>query len=133
MISVPSLISVKSIVNIGNVKSNKTILEIGPGTGNLTEHILEKNPKNVFVVEKDYNLVKFLFNKFKNKINILNKDILNFNLSNLSKEKLIIYGNLPYNISTQILIKWIVDNKEFETFNQLILMFQKEVANRIVA
>jgi len=124
---------IKSIVNIGNIKSNKSILEIGPGTGSLTEFILKEKPKNFFVIEKDYNLVKLLFNKFNNKINILNEDILNFNLSTLSKEKLIVYGNLPYNISTQILTKWITNNNEFETFKQLILMFQKEVANRIIA
>ena len=124
---------IKSIVEIGNIKNNNTILEIGPGTGNLTEFILKKKPKNFFVIEKDYNLVKFLYEKFDNKINIINKDVLNFELNAISKEKIIVYGNLPYNISTEILTKWITDKKKFESCKKLILMFQKEVADRIIA
>ena len=124
---------IKSIVKIGNIKNNNTILEIGPGTGNLTEFILKKKPKNFFVIEKDYNLVKFLYEKFDNNINIINKDVLNFELNAISKEKIIVYGNLPYNISTEILTKWITDKKKFESCKKLILMFQKEVADRIIA
>ena len=124
---------IKSIVEIGNIKNNNTILEIGPGTGSLTEFILKKKPKNFFVIEKDYNLVKFLYEKFDNKINIINKDVLNFELNTISKEKIIVYGNLPYNISTEILTKWITDNKKFESCKKLILMFQKEVADRVIA
>ena len=124
---------IKSIVEIGNIKNNNTVLEIGPGTGNLTEFILKKNPKNFFVIEKDYNLVNLLRKKFNNKINIINKDILSFELNDISKEKIIVYGNLPYNISTEILITWITDKKKFESCKKLILMFQKEVADRILA
>ena len=124
---------IKSIVEIGNIKDNNAVLEIGPGTGNLTEFILKKKPKSFFVIEKDYNLVKLLYEKFNNKINIINKDVLNFELNEVLKEKIIIYGNLPYNISTEILIKWITDSKKFESCKKLILMFQKEVADRIIA
>ena len=124
---------IKSIVDIGNIKSNNEIIEIGPGTGNLTEFILKEKPKKFFVIEKDFNLVKLLYEKFNNKIDIINKDVLNFKLNTISKEKFIIYGNLPYNISTQILAKWITDTKIFESYKKLILMFQKEVANRIIA
>tara|TARA_Y100000590_G_scaffold1666_1_gene2115 strand:- start:727 stop:1518 length:792 start_codon:yes stop_codon:yes gene_type:complete len=124
---------IKSIVEIGNIKNSNTVFEIGPGTGKLTEFILKKNPKSFFVIEKDHNLVKFLQKKFNNKINIINKDILSFELNNISKEKIIVYGNLPYNISTEILIKWITDDKKFESCKKLILMFQKEVADRILA
>ena len=124
---------IKSIVEIGNIEDNNTVLEIGPGTGNLTEFILKKKPKSFFVIEKDYNLVKLLYEKFNNKINIINKDVLNFELNEVLKEKIIVYGNLPYNISTEILIKWITDSKKFESCEKLILMFQKEVADRIIA
>ena len=124
---------IKSIVDIGNINNNNIILEVGPGTGSLTKVFLEKNPRKIYVIEKDYNLVKLLYKKFNNEINIINKDILNFNLNSISKEKLIIYGNLPYNISTKILIKWITNNEEFEVCKKLILMFQKEVADRIIA
>ena len=124
---------IKSIVSIGDIKKNNVILEVGPGTGNLTEYILKKNPKKIFVIEKDSNLVNLLNEKFSNKINILNKDILKFDLNNISKEKIIIFGNLPYNISTKILTQWITTHEKFKSYKKLILMFQKEVADRILA
>lgn len=124
---------IKSIVDIGCITNNDVILEVGPGTGNLTEFIFKKNPKQIYAVEKDYNLVNFLNKKFEGKIKIINEDILNFKINNISNEKFIIYGNLPYNISTQILTQWIVDQQQFSSIKKLILMFQKEVANRIVA
>ena len=124
---------IKSIVNIGDVKKNNIILEVGPGTGNLTEYILKKNPKKIFVIEKDSNLVNLLNGKFSDKINILNKDILKFDLNSISKEKIIIFGNLPYNISTKILTQWITTPEKFKCYKKLILMFQKEVADRILA
>ena len=124
---------IKSIVDIGIIEDNDVILEVGPGTGNLTEFIFKKNPKQIYAIEKDYNLVNFLNEKFEGKIKIINEDILNFKINNISNEKFIIYGNLPYNISTQILTQWIVDQKQFASIKKLILMFQKEVANRIIA
>jgi len=124
---------IKSIVDIGIIEDNDVILEVGPGTGNLTEFIFKKNPKQIYAIEKDSNLVNFLNEKFEGKIEIINEDILNFKINNISDEKFIIYGNLPYNISTQILTQWIVDHKQFASIKKLILMFQKEVANRIIA
>ncbi len=124
---------IKSIVDIGNITKNDIILEIGPGTGNLTKFILEKNPKKIYTIEKDYNLVNLLNEKFKEKVKVINEDILNFKINNMSNENLIIFGNLPYNISTQILTQWITDQKQFGSYKKLILMFQKEVANRIIA
>jgi len=124
---------IKSIVDVGYIANNDVILEVGPGTGNLTEFIFKKNPKQIYAVEKDYNLVNFLNKKFEGKIKIISEDILNFKINNVSNEKFIIYGNLPYNISTQILTQWIVDQQQFSSIKKLILMFQKEVANRIIA
>ena len=123
----------KQIVDITEIQ-DRSILEVGPGTGNLTSFILKNKPKKVFVVEKDKNLVLGLREKFKDFLVILNEDILNINEKNFSKDKLIVFGNLPYNISTEILCKWILNlnNDEF-WFESLILMFQKEVADRIVA
>ena len=124
---------IDKIVNIIDVK-DKNILEVGPGTGNLTEKILKKKPNNFLVVEKDYNLVNLLKEKFNGKIKIINDDILKIEENSLSKEILTVYGNLPYNISTEILIKWILNMKEKKIwFNHLILMFQKEVADRIIS
>ena len=121
------------IINIIDIK-DKTVLEIGPGTGNLTSFILKKNPKKFLVVEKDNRLIPNLKKKFQDQIEIINKDILEVNEKRFSQNKLVVFGNLPYNISTEILCKWIVnlDNEKF-WFENLILMFQKEVAERIVA
>ena len=120
----------KKIVEVGNINSNDKVLEIGPGTGNLTEYIVKANPKTIIVVEKDFNLTKLLKNKFKKKVKIINDDILKIS-EDFYNEKFIIYGNLPYNISTQILAFWCLSKKI--KVKKLILMFQKEVADRIVA
>ena len=123
---------IDKIVNILDLK-NRNILEIGPGTGNLTEGILKKKPKKVLVVEKDDHLTNLLKVKFKNKIEIINNDILKIDENLLSDQILTVFGNLPYNISTEILCKWILNLKERIWFDSLILMFQKEVADRIIS
>ena len=121
------------IINSASIKKDDVILEVGPGTGNLTEKILLKKPKKLIVVEKDKNLAKNLLEKFDNKIEIINDDILKINEEKLSKSRIVVFGNLPYNISTQILAKWIkLKNLNF-IYKKLILMFQKEVADRILA
>ncbi len=120
------------IVELVDLK-NKIILEIGPGTGNLTSFILKKKPKKVIVIEKDDDLVLKLKERFKKKLTIINDDVLNVNENLLFNEKAIVFGNLPYNISTEILSKWIVNLDNQFWFNNLLLMFQKEVADRIIA
>ena len=122
----------ETIVNTAEI-TNKTILEIGPGTGNLTSFILKKNPKKVFVIEKDNDLAENLNNIFANQLTIINDDVLNIDENLLFKDIVTVFGNLPYNISTEILSKWIVNLKDTFWFDHLILMFQKEVADRIVA
>ena len=122
----------EKIVNIISIK-DKTILEVGPGTGNLTSFILKNNPKKLFVVEKDNNLANNLNVNFGEKLTIINDDILNIDENLLFEEKVTVFGNLPYNISTEILSKWIINLKENFWFDHLILMFQKEVAERIIA
>ena len=124
---------IEKIVDSGNISQNDIIFEVGPGTGNLTECILNKNPKKIYAIEKDTNLANILQEKFKDKVEVINEDILKFNENNIEKKKLIVFGNLPYNISTQILAKWIKINNENLWYKNLILMFQKEVANRIIA
>ena len=127
----------KNIINIivdqGNISNKDIILEVGPGTGSLTEKILSKNPKKIFAIEKDKYLSKDLNNKFKEKVIVINDDILKFDEKKLSKHPMIVFGNLPYNISTQIFIKWIKLINLNNTFKKLVLMFQKEVAERIIA
>ena len=123
----------KQIVDLGNINNRDIVIEVGPGTGNLTEYILLKNPKKLITIEKDNNLSKLLQKKFEKRITIINEDILNIKLDNFSKNKIIIFGNLPYNVSSQILAKWIKLNNLNSISKKFILMFQKEVADRILA
>ena len=122
----------EKIVNVTTI-NNKTILEVGPGTGNLTSFILKNNPKKVFVVEKDNKLAENLNENFKDQLTIINDDILNIDANLLFNEKVTVFGNLPYNISTEILSRWIINLKDNFWFDHLVLMFQKEVADRIIA
>ena len=122
----------EKIVNAAIVK-NKTIMEVGPGTGNLTSYILKKDPKIIYCIEKDSFLAEKLSVKFKEKLFIINEDILKLDENNTFDVQVVVFGNLPYNISTEILSKWILNLKNEFWFEKLILMFQKEVADRIIA
>jgi 16S rRNA (adenine1518-N6/adenine1519-N6)-dimethyltransferase len=126
---------IKKIINIPNSLNNKIVLEIGAGKGNLTSEILKRNPKKIIAVEKDEHLSIFLKQKFSNEknVNIINKDILDILKKKDLDKDIIIFGNLPYNISTQILATLIMFEKWPPKYNSLILMFQKEVADRILA
>ena len=126
----------KNIINIitnCTKIENKNILEIGPGTGNLTREIIRKKPKKILLIEKDTKLVDLLKDQYTENITFINEDVLKINENFLSKEKLVVFGNLPYNISTEILIKWILNLNSKVWFEKLILMFQKEVADRIIS
>ncbi len=114
----------KKIVNQTRIK-NKNILEIGPGYGFLTDEILKKNPKKILLIEKDYKISIFLKDKYKNNknINIINVDILKSNLTDY--KDLIVFSNLPYNVSTKIILYLYNFNKNI---NEMIFMIQKEVA-----
>ena len=123
----------KTIVDQGNIKPDDIILEIGPGTGNLTDYILKKKPKKFIVVEKDKELSELLKKKYGKEIDVINEDILycykNFAFSSPIK----VFGNLPYNISTKILISLLkIDNLNV-IYDKFIFIFQKEVADRIIA
>ncbi len=122
----------RKIIDFAKIDNNSEVLEIGPGSGNLTDFINQKKPKKIHVIEKDENLVQILKNKFKKNINIINEDILNYTGSSIGSDKLIIIGNLPYNISSQVLVKFIINKNNFK-FKKLIFMFQKELADRILA
>ena len=122
----------KKIATISKI-SNKDVLEVGPGTGNLTEYILKEKPNKIYLIEKDKNLCDQLQLKFQNKVEIKNNDILKIDEKNISSNKLVVFGNLPYNISTKIICNWILKLEKDFWFSELILMFQKEVADRIIS
>jgi 16S rRNA (adenine1518-N6/adenine1519-N6)-dimethyltransferase len=113
--------------------TDSEILEVGPGTGNLTKEILKKSPSKMYLIEKDTLLSESLNEIVDERVKIFNEDILKFNENSLSKNKIKVFGNLPYNISTEILSNWITNLKEECWFTDLVLMFQKEVADRILA
>jgi 16S rRNA (adenine1518-N6/adenine1519-N6)-dimethyltransferase len=123
---------INKITNTVSIEGNE-VLEVGPGTGNLTREILKNNPSKMYLVEKDTFLAENLKEIIDERIKIFNEDILNFEENLLSKNKIIVFGNLPYNISTEILSTWITKLKNNYWFSDLILMFQKEVADRIIA
>ncbi len=123
---------INKIIKTISIK-NENILEIGPGTGNLTKKILEIGPKSFFAIEKDKELflsLKKNFNNFR-RFDLINKDILKVNLEKILKKETIIFGNLPYNISTKILTNLIRFKIWPPKYKKLVLMFQKEVADRI--
>ena len=124
---------IKKIVNSVNI-ANRNILEIGPGKGALTNEILKKNPKSLILVEKDYKIFEKLKEKYKDnkKVEIKNNDILELDLEKKLKKSSIIFGNLPYNISSQILVKIIKFKNWPPQFTDIIFMFQKEMADRVI-
>ena len=123
---------IDKITNTVSIDGNE-VLEVGPGTGNLTKEILKNNPSKMYVVEKDTFLAENLKEIIDGRVKVFNEDILKFDENLLSKNKIIVFGNLPYNISTEILSTWISKLKNDYWFSDLVLMFQKEVADRIIA
>ena len=117
---------------ISNSETN--IIEVGPGKGALTKHLIKKKYKKIILIEKDSDLLKYLEQYKSKKISIINKDALKFNLHdlNISKNSIIV-GNLPFNISSQLLIKWtkLINWPPF--YQKMYLMFQKELGERIIA
>ena len=124
--------TIEKIINLIEI-TNRNILEVGPGRGSLTKKIIAKNPSNLILVEKDKELYENLRIYQSENIEVKNEDILKFNLEKKYKEKFIVFGNLPYNISTEIICNWIINLGIKTWFSDLILMFQKEVADRIIA
>ncbi len=125
---------INKIINLTKIK-NREIIEIGSGKGALTDEILKRKPKSLKIIEKDENLCSYLKKKYhkNNIIKIFNKDILEFNLERILKNKSIIFGNLPYNISSQILVKIIKFKKFPPKFDDVVFMFQKELGEKIIS
>ena len=125
---------IDKIIKLSDIQNNN-VIEIGPGTGNLTKKIIDQKPKSLILIEKDRELVINLKSQFKDikKLKIFNNDVLKFKLEDEIENDSIIVGNLPYNISSQILAKLIKFKKWLPKYKKLILMFQKEVADKILA
>ena len=124
---------IRKIINLVKLEK-KNIIEIGAGHGALTDEILKKKPNLLNIIEKDISLYKELKIKYSGvkNVKIYNYDILDFNLEKLVKKNSIIIGNLPYNISSQILVKIIRFKRWPPNFENLIFMFQKELGEKIL-
>jgi 16S rRNA (adenine1518-N6/adenine1519-N6)-dimethyltransferase len=127
-----SEITKKIVVLVGNLE-DFNVIEIGPGYGALTREILAHNPKSLLAIEKDSNLVKYhnqLLNEHQGRYRIVEADALHVIEEKLIERPVKVIANLPYNVSVALFLKWL-NNIKF--FTSLTLMFQKEVADRIIA
>jgi 16S rRNA (adenine1518-N6/adenine1519-N6)-dimethyltransferase len=124
---------IKKITSLINI-SNKNVIEIGPGKGALTDEIIKKKPKSLKLIEKDNNLSQDLKKNYSKYsfIKIFNNDVLSFDIGKIIEKNSIIFGNLPYNISSQILIKILKLNKWPSNIDNIIFMFQKELGEKII-
>ena len=124
---------INKIINLNKIEG-KNVIEIGPGKGALTNEILNKKPKSLIIIEKDYELAEKLKIKYKRRkiVKVYNADILKFDLESTINSKSVIFGNLPYNISSQILVSFLKFSKWPPKFTDLIFMFQKELGDKIV-
>lgn len=113
--------------------TGKNIIEIGPGQGFLTKHIISNEPKKLVLVEKDTRMIEILSNLLtknsKTKLSILNEDALKFGISSLGEKNTII-ANLPYNIGTTLVVNWL---EYLDFIDNIVVMLQKEVVDRICA
>ena len=122
----------KRISSLKNLK-NQEVVEIGPGKGYLTEFIIKKKPSKLILIEKDRELETMLSELIKNKdlkIKLIIDDALKISINKLSKNKIILIGNLPYNIATTLILNWL---KYINSFKSIVVMVQKEVASRLSA
>ena len=128
---------IKSIIDSSEIEKDDLIIEIGPGLGTLTKYLLEK-AKKVICIELDKKMVNILLDRFSlyDNFEILNQDILKVNLENIIKNErkniknVKVVANLPYYITTPIIMKLLEDNLSLES---ITVMIQKEVADRISA
>ncbi len=117
-------------------KNCDLVIEIGPGLGGLTKSLLKLGARKVLLIEKDKKFIPILRKlqlTYPNQIEIINADVMNYSFASLTEKKIRIISNLPYNIGTKILTKLLLYQYTDPKFDKMTLMFQKEVANRIIA
>ena len=126
-----------SIVDYANININDTIIEIGPGIGFLTEKLVKK-ARNVIAIELDQDAIYHLDKINANNLKIIHNDILKTDISSLSKDKVKVVANIPYYITSPILVHLLgeiddLNNKNRNSIESIILMVQLEVAYRMIA
>ncbi len=130
---------VKNIVGCSNIEKEDLVIEIGPGLGTLTKYLLEKAGK-VICIELDTKMLQILEDRFSlyNNFELINNDVLKVDLKNIIKKEkeegkiknVKIVANLPYYITTPIIMKLLEEELELES---ITVMIQKEVADRLIA
>lgn len=125
----------QKIARCANLTDNDIVIEIGSGPGALTRALLESQAYKIYAIEKDERAIRaadLLKEWYKDRFEIMNADALTIDTTRfaLPGKRLKIVANLPYNISTVLLISWLHQVQSFDCF---VLMFQKEVADRLVA
>lgn len=121
------------IVKEGGPLEGRTVIEVGPGPGGLTREIIKYPCQQIVLIEQDRRCIPYLEelkNYFQGDLTILNADALKLSLHSFGTTPRIIIANLPYNISVLLLLQWL---EHMDDFENLTLMFQKEVANRLIA
>ena len=125
---------ISKIIECAAINNKSIVYEVGPGDGSLTKEIVNKDPIKFICIEIDQSLKKKLDIFFKKKNHeLILKNVLNFNELDYFSKNAIIISNLPYNISLKLLIKWIYQYSSSQWYDSMILMFQKEVAERIIS
>ena len=125
---------INNIINFAEINNESVVYEVGAGDGSLTKEIIKKNPKEFLTIEIDVSLKEKLEKLFlNNNYKLIFGDALKYNESNFFKQNTIIIGNLPYNISLKLLTKWIFEHLSNNRISKMLLMFQKEVAERITS
>lgn len=130
----------KKIISLIDLSDKDEVLEIGAGTGNLT-YELSKKVKNVYAVELERTILKQLYSNLKSanvkNVEVIESNFLKIDLKSIFKEKFKIIGNIPYNITTPILLKilgdWGAPADHLDLLEDVYLMVQLEVAERFVA
>ncbi len=118
----------KKIIDLVNFKNYRHIIEVGPGMGALTDHLVY-SAKKLTLIEIDNECIEYLEKKYLNKnVEIISANFLKYDLKNFKDNEILIIGNFPYNISSQIIFK-VIENRDI--VSSLTGMFQKEVASRI--
>ena len=121
--------TINTLLEIIDISKNDLILEVGPGQGALTREIIKKT-RSYIGIEKDSKLCEVLEKNNSMKLDIRNEDILKTDLKKIYKEKYKVVGNIPYNISTKLLLKCI-ENKD--NIINIHFMMQKEFIDRIIS
>ena len=125
---------VNKIIDAADINKNSIVYEIGPGDGIITKEIIKKNPKIFYCIEIDSSLKPRLENFFNNKnYKLIFDNALTFDEKIFLNQNVTIISNLPYNISLKLLTKWCHQQSSHGWIKEMILMFQKEVAERILA